>query len=180
MSSDRKNSSDTLEIKHFFDELTYTLTYLVFDKVTRDAVIIDPVLDYDQASSSVSEESIAKLIGFIKEKELKLLMVLETHAHADHISGAQSLKKIYSGIPIAIGESISKVQQVFKSVFDLPAKFPVDGSQFDRLIRDGEKRKLRCRAAFSVTSGGLFKRGIVLPCVSKNGEFVLFEFADDE
>ena len=139
MSSDRKNSSDTLEIKHFFDELTYTLTYLVFDKVTRDAVIIDPVLDYDQASSSVSEESIAKLIGFIKEKELKLLMVLETHAHADHISGAQSLKKIYSGIPIAIGESISKVQQVFKSVFDLPAKFPVDGSQFDRLIRDGEK-----------------------------------------
>ena len=127
------------QIKEFFDKNTWTLTYVVWDEATRDAVVIDPVLDYDQASSKTNEESAKAVIGFLRSKELNLHYILETHAHADHLSGSQILKREFPKARVAIGEKITKVQEVFKGVFGLAADFKTDGSQFDRLLKDGEQ-----------------------------------------
>ncbi len=128
-----------IEIKTLFDKATFTLTYIVWDPSTRDAVIIDPVLDYDPGSSKVSEESVAAVVAFVDGNQLKPHFILETHAHADHLSGSQSLKVKYPGAKLAIGARITEVQKVFKDFFDLPSSFKSDGSQFDRLFTDGEK-----------------------------------------
>lgn len=125
-------------IKDFFDTRTFTLTYVVYDEATGDAVVIDPVLDYDPAGSRVWTESVDKLIAFLKKKNLKLHFVMETHAHADHLSGAQMLKEAFPGAQTAIGERITVVQETFKTYFSLPDDFPTDGSQFDHLLKDGE------------------------------------------
>lgn len=127
-----------MQIETLFDPATYTLTYVVFDPKTRDAVVIDPVLDYDPLASATSTRSLEKLESFIQKHELRLHYVLETHAHADHLSGSQYLKKRF-GAKVGIGARIRDVQKVFRDIFDLPAAFPVDGSQFDRLFEDGEK-----------------------------------------
>ena len=126
-----------MNIETFFDPATSTLTYAVFDPKTRDAVVIDPVLDYDALSSQTSTASLARVETFLKQNELKLHYVLETHAHADHLSGSQYLKSRF-GASVAIGAAIVDVQKVFASVFDLGPAFPTDGSQFDRLLADGE------------------------------------------
>jgi glyoxylase-like metal-dependent hydrolase (beta-lactamase superfamily II) len=126
-----------MNIEAFYDKTTFTLTYVVFDPVTRDGVVIDPVLDYDPASSQVSTASLARVEAFVREQKLTLHYVLETHAHADHLSGSQHLKQRF-GARIAIGAAIVDVQRVFAGVFDLGAGFPTDGSQFDRLLVDGE------------------------------------------
>jgi len=127
-----------MQIKTFFDTRTYTLTYIVFDEQTRDAVVIDPVLDYEPASSKTFTESVDEVIAFIGAEGLNLRYILETHAHADHLSGSQRIKEAYPGALIAIGEGISVVQETFKGVFDLPESFATDGSQFDRLLADRE------------------------------------------
>ncbi|MFO0763209.1 MAG: MBL fold metallo-hydrolase, partial [Byssovorax sp.] len=127
-----------MEIRPFFDAITYTLTYLVFDPRTKDAVVIDPVLDYDPLGSSTSTASADAVSKVIEEEKLCLRYVLETHAHADHLSSSQLLKRRH-GARVAIGARITEVQQTFKGVFDLPDDFPTDGSQFDRLLADGEK-----------------------------------------
>jgi glyoxylase-like metal-dependent hydrolase (beta-lactamase superfamily II) len=127
-----------MNIETFFDPATFTLTYVVFDPKTRDAVVIDPVLDYDVLSSQTSTASVARVEAFVTQKELKLHYVLETHAHADHLSGSQYLKRRF-GAPVAIGAKIVDVQSVFSGVFDLGPDFATDGSQFDRLLADGEK-----------------------------------------
>jgi len=127
-----------MNIETFFDPATFTLTYVVFDPKTRDAVVIDPVLDYDVLSSQTSTTSITRVETFLKEKELKLHYVLETHAHADHLSGSQYLKRRFDA-RVAIGARIVDVQKVFSGVFDLGAGFATDGSQFDRLLADGER-----------------------------------------
>lgn len=127
------------EIKSLYDEATATVTYVVFDPQSRDAVVIDSVLDYDPASSKVSTESIDKLEKLILEENLKLHLSLETHAHADHLAGAQELKKRFPHIQIAIGERITEVQSVFKKIYNLPERFIPNGAQFDRLFKDGEK-----------------------------------------
>lgn len=127
------------QIKEFFDKNTWTLTYVVWDEKTRDAVVIDPVMDYDPAASKTSEESAKNLIEFLRAKELKLHFILETHAHADHLSGSQIIKREFPTAQIAIGEKITKVQEIFKGVFGLPEDFKIDGSQFDRLLKDGEE-----------------------------------------
>jgi glyoxylase-like metal-dependent hydrolase (beta-lactamase superfamily II) len=137
---DRKKASQSMmHIQEFFDPATFTLTYVVSDSVTKDAVVLDPVLDYDPASSQVSEDSAAKLLQFLKDQALKVHFILETHAHADHLSGAQVIKRQYPTAKTAIGARIVEVQKVFKPIFDLPASFLTDGSQFDRLLRHGEK-----------------------------------------
>jgi glyoxylase-like metal-dependent hydrolase (beta-lactamase superfamily II) len=127
-----------LRIKDFFDPATYTLTYVVYDEATRDAIIIDPVLDYDPAASKVSYQSVDKLSQYVDGNHLKIHYILETHAHADHLSGSQPLKKKYPNAKVAIGARIREVQKLFKGVFNLPEDFKVDGSQFDKLLEDGE------------------------------------------
>jgi glyoxylase-like metal-dependent hydrolase (beta-lactamase superfamily II) len=127
------------EVKSLYDEVTATVTYVVFDPATRDAIVIDPVLDYDPASSKVSTESMDKLETLLKSEELKVKYCLETHAHADHLSGAQELKKRFPNVVLAIGERITEVQGVFKKIYNLPEKFIPNGTQFDRLLKDGEK-----------------------------------------
>lgn len=128
-------------VKAFFDKVTSTLTYVVWDEQTKDAVIIDPVLDYDSASSTYNYESINQVVDFLKEKELTSHYIMETHAHADHLTGAQALKKKIPSAKIAIGEHITKVQEIFKKVFNLNEEFKVDGSQFDVLLSEGKKLK---------------------------------------
>lgn len=124
-------------VQTYFDEVTYTLTYIVFDQETKDALIIDPVWDYDPLASQMSSESVDKVIDFVTSKNLKVHYILETHAHADHLSGAQLLKKAFSGSKIAIGEHITAVQETFKPVFAMPDDFKTDGSQFDLLMKEG-------------------------------------------
>lgn len=126
-----------MKIETFFDPTTFTLTYVVFDPKTRDAVVIDPVLDYDVLSSQTSTASVARVEAFSLREGLKLHYVLETHAHADHLSGSQYLKRRFDA-RVAIGARIVDVQRVFAGVFDLGPAFPTDGSQFDRLLQDGD------------------------------------------
>lgn len=127
-----------MEVKTFFDKRTFTLTYVVYDPQTRDAVVIDPVLDYEPASSKTWTESADAVIGFVAAERLRLHYIMETHAHADHLSGSQHIKKRHPDAKIAISEGITTVQQTFKQVFGLPEDFPTDGRQFDRLLKDGE------------------------------------------
>lgn len=127
-----------MDVKPFFDPDTFTLTYVVFDPETRDAVVIDPVLDYDPLSSSTSTASVAEVERFIVTERLRVHYVLETHAHADHLSGSQYLKRRFDA-RVGIGARIRDVQRVFRDVFDLGPELAVDGSQFDRLFEDGER-----------------------------------------
>ncbi len=127
----------TKKLETFFDKNTYTLTYVVYDEKTKDALIIDPVLDYDPASGKIGHQSVEKLIAFTEEKDLTVHAVLETHAHADHLSGANLLKVKIPHIKVAIGKNITKVQELFSAHFNLD-NFKVDGSQFDILLDENE------------------------------------------
>lgn len=129
-----------MHVKAFFDEPTFTLTFVVWDGDTKDAIIIDPVMDYDPKASQTNSTSVHEVIDFAKSEGLNVRWTLETHAHADHLSGSQILKK-HLGAPVAIGEHIRTVQETFKGIFDLSADFPTDGSQFDKLLADGETMK---------------------------------------
>ena len=124
-----------MEIKTFFDARTWTLTYVVHDPETLDAVIIDPVLDYDPASGRIWTESLDQVHTFVREAGLRVHAILETHAHADHLTGASVLKQRL-GVPVAVGRQITEVQRIFAPVFDLAV--PLDGSQFDQLLADGD------------------------------------------
>jgi len=127
-----------MEIKHFFDNRTSTFTYVVFDAESKDAIIIDPVLDYEPVGSKIWTESVDEVIDYVKSENLMLHYIMETHAHADHISGAQMIKDQFPKAQIAIGKGITVVQQYFKNMFNLADDFPIDGSQFDRLLEDNE------------------------------------------
>jgi glyoxylase-like metal-dependent hydrolase (beta-lactamase superfamily II) len=166
-----------MQIRHFFDAATSTLTYLVWDPQTKDAVVIDPVLDYDPLPSQTSTVSADRIAAVIDELGLRLRWVLETHAHADHLSGSQVLAARF-GAPIAIGSRITEVQETFKQVFDLPKEFPTDGSQFDRLLIDGEQL-----AAGSLAVGVIATPGHTPACVTYQIEDAIFTgdalFMDD-
>jgi glyoxylase-like metal-dependent hydrolase (beta-lactamase superfamily II) len=126
-----------MEIKTFFDEATFTLTHVIYDKATGDAVVIDPVLDFDPIAWTLHESSLNKLNEFITQNKLRLHYVVDTHIHADHVTGMQYFKERY-GVPLVINAAISKVQSTFRNVFNLPAHFKTDGSQFDKLVSDGD------------------------------------------
>jgi glyoxylase-like metal-dependent hydrolase (beta-lactamase superfamily II) len=149
------------EVKSIYDEATATITYVVYDKETRDAVVIDPVLDYDPGSSKVSTESLDNLEALMRSENLKLHLSLETHAHADHLSGAQELKKRFPQIKIAIGDRITEVQSVFKKIYNLPEQFIPNGAQFDQLLKEGEKIR-----AGSIEVEVIFTPGHTPACVS--------------
>ncbi|WP_292981183.1 MBL fold metallo-hydrolase [Nitrosomonas sp.] len=129
------------EIQVFFDPVTWTISYVVFDKSGGHCAIIDPVLDYDPKSGRTKHHSADVLIKFIRSKELTVDWILETHAHADHLSSAHYLKQELGG-KTAIGKLIPGMQQVFKNVFNLGAEFQPDGSQFDHLFDDGDRFKV--------------------------------------
>jgi glyoxylase-like metal-dependent hydrolase (beta-lactamase superfamily II) len=125
------------KIEAIFDEETSTLTYIVYDEKSKDAVIIDPVLNYSLSSSTISYQSIEKVEEFINRHELKTHYVLETHAHADHLTGAAELKKRIPGLKIGIGKNITAVQQLFSHVFNFK-NFNTNGVQFDTLLTEEE------------------------------------------
>jgi glyoxylase-like metal-dependent hydrolase (beta-lactamase superfamily II) len=125
-------------VKGFFDPDTWTVTYVVYEKPGSPCVIIDSVLNYDHKSGRTNTKSADEVIEFVKANNLTTEWILETHAHADHVSAAPYLKSKLGG-KIAIGDHISVVQGVFKKVFNLEEAFQVDGSQFDYLLKDGEE-----------------------------------------
>jgi glyoxylase-like metal-dependent hydrolase (beta-lactamase superfamily II) len=140
------------EVNAFFDKTTWTLTYVVSEPVSRDAVIIDPVLDYDPAASRVGIDALTRLVDFVNDRGLRPQFVLETHAHADHLTASQELKKFFPEVRVAIGARIVEVQKVFKEFYNFGERFVPDGRQFDVLLRDGELLEagaLRVRSLFT-------------------------------
>lgn len=131
------NSKVKADIKAFFDPETWTYTYVVSGGKGTPCVIIDSVLNYDPKSGRTSTRSADEVIQFIQNEELKLTWILETHAHADHLTAAPYLQEKLGG-KLVIGNHITNVQSVFKGVFNLEEGFAVDGSQFDHLLTDGE------------------------------------------
>jgi glyoxylase-like metal-dependent hydrolase (beta-lactamase superfamily II) len=125
-------------VEPFFHVGTSAYAYLVFDPASRHAVVIDPVLDFDRRSGVVSTEAADAIVSRVRELGLHVDWVLETHAHADHLSAAAHLKRSL-GAPVATGRGITGVQRTAVDLFDLGPSFPVDGSQFDRLLSDGER-----------------------------------------
>ena len=125
-------------VKGFFDVDTWTITYVVYEKPRTSCIIIDSVLSYDPKSGRTNTKMADQVIAFIKSLDLKTEWILETHAHADHVTAAPYLKLEVGG-KIAIGDHITAVQGVFKGLFNLEDAFSVDGSQFDHLLKEGEE-----------------------------------------
>lgn len=139
-------------VQAFFDPATWTVSYVVYEKPGSAAAIVDSVLDYDPKAGRTRTDSADRLIAFVREQGLQVQWILETHAHADHLSAAPYLRQQLGG-RIAIGGDIRTVQDVFKRVFHLEPEFRTDGAQFDHLFQDGE--------AFRI--GGLEARAIATP-----------------
>jgi len=128
-------------VEAFFDPATWTVSYVVSDPATQRCAIIDPVLDYDAKSGRTSTASAQKLVEYVREQRLTVDWILETHAHADHLSSAHYLKGELGG-RLAVGARITQVQKVFKGIFHLEDAFLPDGSQFDMLLGDGQSLPL--------------------------------------
>jgi glyoxylase-like metal-dependent hydrolase (beta-lactamase superfamily II) len=129
------------QVISLFDEATFTATHLVFDPETRHAAIIDSVLDFDPASGRTSHGSADRLVALVAEHGLHVEWILETHAHADHLSAAPYLQEKLGG-KIAIGKDIQHVQQVFGGIFNEGPDLARDGSQFDHLFGDGDRFRI--------------------------------------
>ena len=154
-------------IHAFFDEPTNTVSYLVADPASRQAAVIDPVLDYDHKSGKAGSGSADRILAMAAEQNLTIGLVLETHVHADHLSGAPYIK-LKTGAKVAIGERIREVQKIFRPVFNA-MDVSGDGSEFDILFKDGDR--------FSI--GGLSGEVIATPghtpaCVSYRIEDAVF------
>jgi len=124
-------------IRPFFDEPTNTISYLVWDPQSRDGAVIDPVLDWDNRSGTADTAFADRILAAAEEEGVRIRYVLETHAHADHLTAAPYIKS-RTGAPIGIGEHIKDVQRIFRPVFDAADVKP-DGGDFDLLFRDGER-----------------------------------------
>jgi glyoxylase-like metal-dependent hydrolase (beta-lactamase superfamily II) len=124
-------------VQPFFDPVTGTVSYVVYEQPGSACAVIDPVLDYDPKSSRTTTGSADRIVAFVREQQLQLQWILETHAHADHLTAAPWLREQLGG-KIAIGGRIRTVQGVFQKIFNLEPGFAPDGSQFDRLLEDGE------------------------------------------
>jgi glyoxylase-like metal-dependent hydrolase (beta-lactamase superfamily II) len=146
-------------IRAFFDEPTNTVSYLVMDAETREAAIIDPVLDFDIRSGKISTSGADAILAAAKEDGARVVWILETHAHADHLSSAQYLKA-KTGARVGIGAKIGDVQKIFDPVFSA-ARRPADGREFDKLFGDGERL-----AIGNLTVGVLSTPGHTPACIS--------------
>lgn len=127
-------------IRAFFDEPTNTVSYLVWDPATKEGAVIDPVLDWDHRSGTADTAFADRILGAAGEEGVTIRWVLETHAHADHLTAAPYIKA-RTGAPIGIGEHIKDVQRIYRPVFDAQDLKP-EGGDFDRLFRDGERFSL--------------------------------------
>ena len=139
-------------VQAFFDDRTCTVSYVIADNASRCAAIVDPVLDFDFKSGRTSTIQADRLIAHVREHGLTVQWILETHAHADHLSSARYLQQRVGG-RIAIGEHIREVQATFKTLFNLERGFLPDGAQFDHLFKDGE--------VFHI--GGIEARALLVP-----------------
>ncbi|MCX7270665.1 MAG: MBL fold metallo-hydrolase [Burkholderiales bacterium] len=148
------------QVHGMFDPATWTVTYVVYEKPGSACAIIDSVLDYDPKSGRTSHASADKAIAFIKANDLKLEWILETHAHADHLSAAPYLKQQVGG-KTGIGDQITSVQKVFKGIFNMESSFKLDGSQFDHLFADGENMHIG-----NISGHTLFVPGHTPACVA--------------
>lgn len=124
-------------IESFFDAITSTVTYVLVDLASRKAAVIDPVLEYQMSSGRLGTKQADAVIAYIREQQLTLEWILETHAHADHVSAAQHIKQQLGG-KVAIGARIREVQAIFSQLFNFERSFLPDGSQFDYLFADDE------------------------------------------
>jgi glyoxylase-like metal-dependent hydrolase (beta-lactamase superfamily II) len=152
--------SNTPQVHGIFDPATWTVTYVVYEKVGSACAIIDSVLDYDPKSGRTHTTSADKVIAFVNEKNLKVEWILETHAHADHVTAAPYLKEKLGGVT-AIGDHIQQVQKVFQGVFNLESSFKTDGSQFGHLLKEDEEFKIG-----ELTAKTLFVPGHTPACVA--------------
>ena len=133
--TDQKNPP---QIHGIFDPDTWTVTYIVHDGQGSPCAVIDSVLDYDPKSGRTRHRTADRVVEYVRSNDLNLEWILETHAHADHLSGAAYLKSQLGG-KTGIGDQITTVQKVFKGIFNLETEFKTDGSQFDHLFRDGDE-----------------------------------------
>lgn len=141
------------EVHPFLHAASSTWSYIVVDPESRQAAIIDPVLDFDPNAGRTSTTSARMLLDTAREQDLEITWIIETHAHADHLSAGHWLKQHLPAAKLAIGEGIRTVQKTFRPIFNLGEHFPVDGSQFDHLFADGEAYRI----------GGLTGRAIPVP-----------------
>ena len=141
------------EVTAFFDEMTNTVSYVVKDPNSNACAVIDSVMDIDYAAGRVSYESADKIIAFIKKHNLNVEWLIETHAHADHLSAAPYIQNHVGG-KLGIGENIKIVQEVFGKIFNEGTEFQRDGSQFDRLFKDGDTYAIGGMTAFAMLTPG--------------------------
>ena len=125
-------------VTSFLHPASNTFTHVVYDLRTKRAAVIDPVLDFDVASGRTGKVALDAVIGHVRERDLAVDWIIETHLHADHLSGAQHLKSALGGV-IAIGEHIAQVQEIFGELFNSGTDFATDGSQFGHLFHDDER-----------------------------------------
>jgi glyoxylase-like metal-dependent hydrolase (beta-lactamase superfamily II) len=159
------NTTVNPQVHGIFDTATSTVTYVVYEKPGSACAIIDSVLDYDPKSGRTKHTSADMVVDFVKTNQLKVEWILETHAHADHLSAAPYLQEQLGG-KTAIGDHIGGVQKVFKGIFNMEADFKADGSQFDHLFKDGE----------SIPVGGLVGHTMYVP--GHTPACVAYQFGD--
>lgn len=133
-----ENDAHAPVVRSFFDPATFTISHVVKDPHSRACAIVDSVLDYEPASGRTMNASARALIDYVKNESLEVQWLLETHAHADHLSAAPLLQKELGG-QLAIGREIVRVQEVFGKIFNAGTEFERDGSQFDQLFQDGDR-----------------------------------------
>ncbi|WP_444946508.1 MBL fold metallo-hydrolase [Microbulbifer sp. VTAC004] len=141
------------QVKPFLDRDTETWSYVVYDKEGGSAAVVDAVLNFDVASGRTGSQGAEEIVSFIRDKQLTLEWILETHAHADHLSAAPFLREQLGG-RIAIGDQICQVQKIFRDVFNLEREFLADGSQFDHLFKDDDTFKVGALEARVMYSPG--------------------------
>jgi glyoxylase-like metal-dependent hydrolase (beta-lactamase superfamily II) len=141
------------DVQAFFDEATFTVSYVVTDPATKACAVVDSVLDYDAAAGRTGRESADRIIAYVREHRLTCQWLIETHVHADHLSAAPYIQKAIGG-RLAIGANIRTVQETFGKIFNAGTEFERDGSQFDRLFEDGEEFALGSIPAYVMHTPG--------------------------
>ncbi len=141
------------DVKAFFDEDTFTISYVVKDPMSKACAVIDPVLDIDYAAGRITHGSADAVIDYIKKHDLALEWIIETHVHADHLSSARHIKEQLGG-KIGIGEKVLVVQETFGKIYNEDDRFKRDGSQFDRLFKNGDTYKIGTMPAFALHTPG--------------------------